>query len=801
MLVAAMRHKNAFISIKTKASFFVALAVAMTSVAAIVGASLLNMYQTRQANRDRLQKALESVQRQARQQLATIDSVYDAFITHPQNNYFLYNSIRTKYFLWQDNIALLELRERLNLDRLAFYYPAPSNPAAGDRLRLFAQPGEPFIQILESGKHASIQIDQFGSPVTTPLKEPLAPSFPDLYAPAPKFALQMRDQRLLLIAHLELKRLAGTQATGAHIGYLVFEQPLQFDLTLLNRELGVTATIYDQQGQPGERGWPAIQPAAQEFSAARMSVIQDEEQRHYDALVDAISYDGARVGFLSVGIAQAETVRKIRQTIFWLSLLSIGILLPMLAIASGVVTRFMRPILSLTRIATAMAQGDLRQEIPIDQHDEVGILARSFSAMRDDIRRRIEELQRLNAELDQRVAERTAELARQNYILDTFMFNIPVSMYFKDRDSRIMRTNPEVATRMGFRDPAEVVGKSDFDFFPEELARVKYEQEQEIIRTGQPILNLEEPDAGGRWSLTTKMPLRDEHGEIIGTFGMSRDITALKVAQQQVEEAYIEIHMLNEQLKQENLRMSAELDVARRIQQMVLPMPEELKQIQGVEIVGYMQPAEEVGGDYYDVLSYQGNHLCVSIGDVTGHGLESGLLMLMTQTAIRTLVDRGETDPVIFLNTLNRVLYQNIQRMGVDRSLTLTMVKCQDGQLRLTGQHEEALVARSDGRIERVDTLNLGFPLGMVDDVRHWVAETVVTLASGDGLVLYTDGITEAQNAAKEFYGLERLCAVVSAHWGRSAEAVKEAIVEDVRAFVGDALMYDDVTLVVLKQR
>ena len=76
-----------------------------------------------------------------------------------------------------------------------------------------------------------------------------------------------------------------------------------------------------------------------------------------------------------------------------------------------------------------------------------------------------------------------------------------------------------------------------------------------------------------------------------------------------------------------------------------------------------------------------------------------------------------------------------------------------------------------------------------------------MTLAPGDGLVLYTDGITEAQNAVKEFYGLERLCAVVAAHWGRSAEAVKEAIVEDVRAFVGDALMYDDVTLVVLKQQ
>ncbi|GAK50075.1 response regulator receiver modulated serine phosphatase [Candidatus Moduliflexus flocculans] len=268
-----------------------------------------------------------------------------------------------------------------------------------------------------------------------------------------------------------------------------------------------------------------------------------------------------------------------------------------------------------------------------------------------------------------------------------------------------------------------------------------------------------------------------------------------------VIDTYIEMSSLNARLKEDNLRMGAELEVSRRIQQMLLPSPEELVNIDGLEIVGFMQPADEVGGDYYDVLHNQGM-LHIGIGDVTGHGLESGIVMLMTQTAIRTLVNRGETDPVIFLNTINRVIFQNIQRMGVERSLTLTMVNYKTGHLRVIGQHEEVLVVRADGRIERIDTVDLGFPLGMVEDIRQWVAEAPITLSSGDGLVLYTDGITEAQNAANNLYGLERLCAIISMIWRDStAEAVKEAIIQDVRAFIGGALIYDDVTLVVLKQK
>lgn len=143
--------------------------------------------------------------------------------------------------------------------------------------------------------------------------------------------------------------------------------------------------------------------------------------------------------------------------------------------------------------------------------------------------------------LVRRIQERSAELTRQKYILDTFMENIPDYIYFKDLESRFTRTNRAHALKFGSSDPSEEIGKSDFDFFIEEQARVRYEQEQEIIRTGQPLLNLEEHDGHGQWTLTTKMPLRNENGNMIGTFGISRDITQLKQTQMALERAYADI--------------------------------------------------------------------------------------------------------------------------------------------------------------------------------------------------------------------------------------------------------------------
>lgn len=275
-----------------------------------------------------------------------------------------------------------------------------------------------------------------------------------------------------------------------------------------------------------------------------------------------------------------------------------------------------------------------------------------------------------------------------------------------------------------------------------------------------------------------------------------------RVAQrtEELQQANIEISHLNEQLRAENIRLGAELNVARQLQQMILPKPEELEHIADLDIAGIMKPADEVGGDYYDVL-YQEGRLKIGIGDVTGHGLESGVLMLMAQTAVRTLMTHQESDAVKFLNTLNRTLLDNAHRMDSGKSMTLSLLDYQDGQLRISGQHEEVLIVRQGGVIERIDTFDFGFPLGIENNIQPFIQEAQFTLHPEDIVVLYTDGITEATNTEKEFYGLDRLCDMISRHAHLSAHDVQTAVIQDVETFMGEAPLMDDLTLVVLKRR
>jgi sigma-B regulation protein RsbU (phosphoserine phosphatase) len=301
----------------------------------------------------------------------------------------------------------------------------------------------------------------------------------------------------------------------------------------------------------------------------------------------------------------------------------------------------------------------------------------------------------------------------------------------------------------------------------------------------------------------------DEFGTLAGTFNqMAAEIRAhthnleslVEQRTAELQRANREILALNERLKEENLRLGAELDVARRLQLMVLPPERELAELEGLDVAGYMRPADEVGGDYYDVLRHDGG-VKIGIGDVTGHGLESGVLMLMIQTAVRTLLAAEEKDPERFLNIVNKVLYQNIQRVGLDRTATLALLDYSQGVLRLTGQHEEVVIVRKSGAIERVDTISLGMPVGLEVDIATFIAQAELRLSPGDVVVLYTDGITEAEDIHGEQYGIERLCEVIHRAHERPAAEIKQAIIDDVMRFIGAQKVFDDITTVVIKRR
>ena len=132
-------------------------------------------------------------------------------------------------------------------------------------------------------------------------------------------------------------------------------------------------------------------------------------------------------------------------------------------------------------------------------------------------------------------------LAHERDLLRTLLESIPDRIYFKDRDSRFLMISRAVAKDFGLDDPGEAVGKNDADFFSEEHARLALEDEQSILETGQAIIGKTEKEtwSDGRqeWVLTTKMPMRNPTGEIVGTFGISKNITALKKAEAELAQA------------------------------------------------------------------------------------------------------------------------------------------------------------------------------------------------------------------------------------------------------------------------
>ncbi|MBF0266351.1 MAG: SpoIIE family protein phosphatase [Gammaproteobacteria bacterium] len=284
-----------------------------------------------------------------------------------------------------------------------------------------------------------------------------------------------------------------------------------------------------------------------------------------------------------------------------------------------------------------------------------------------------------------------------------------------------------------------------------------------------------------------------------------------------LDQALLELHQSNVMLERrveertnelmltrsENMRMTAELDAGRKIQEIILPTGSELEQIKSLDIAAFMQPADEIGGDYYDILTY-GDRAYFGIGDVTGHGLESGIVMLMVQASMRShLQQEGDISKV--LQMVNETLYNNIQRMGTDKNLSLALCSYQNsngiGEIIYCGQHETIIIVRNDGDIEEFETDDLGFPVGLVDSISEFTNILRIELKPGDAMVLYTDGISEAANENNELFGIDSLKKIIKNNYQLSAENIKTSIVQAVTDFIGSKSLYDDISLVVIKQK
>ncbi len=270
----------------------------------------------------------------------------------------------------------------------------------------------------------------------------------------------------------------------------------------------------------------------------------------------------------------------------------------------------------------------------------------------------------------------------------------------------------------------------------------------------------------------------------------------------ELSQANDRIQELNAELKGENRRMSAELNVAKELQMMVLPSNQELKetkQFERIDVAGFMSPADEVGGDYYDILPLPNDGILIGIGDVTGHGLSSGVLMLMAQTAIRTL-SADELGMEEFLNRVNYVIYQNAQRIDATKNMTMALIFAYQNKYTIVGQHESVIICRQSGEIEEIETISLGFYVGMEPDISDFTNTRSFQMEKGDVMVLYSDGVTEAINPQREEFGTENLVKFVQKYHQSNAQEIIDGIHQSLLDYIGDAKIYDDISLVAIKQ-
>lgn len=248
----------------------------------------------------------------------------------------------------------------------------------------------------------------------------------------------------------------------------------------------------------------------------------------------------------------------------------------------------------------------------------------------------------------------------------------------------------------------------------------------------------------------------------------------------------------------ERRRMSSELDIAAQIQRDVLP--KEAPEAPGLDIVAKTRTASEVGGDTFDfILSPDGNQLFVYIGDVTGHGVPAGLIMMMVDTLMTAMVYRGIDNGRDLVVNTNNLLTPRISSRLFMTSVVLRWDK-ETQKMYYTGAgHEHVLVYHT--KTEKVDSIRSGgIALGMIPDASQIAKEQEIQLEIGDSVVLYTDGITEAKNKTGEMYAVEKLVESLRKHGYRpSAESIFDNLTKDFSSFVGEYVQTDDITMIVIK--
>lgn len=376
------------------------------------------------------------------------------------------------------------------------------------------------------------------------------------------------------------------------------------------------------------------------------------------------------------------------------------------------------------------------------------------------------------------------------WLFRVLMENIPDAVYFKDRQSRFVAVSRALVEKFGLRDAAAVLGKTDLDFFTSEHGRQAFEDEQEIVRTGRPIVGKEEKETWGdrpdTWASTTKLPLVGPGGDIIGTFGISRDITQRKLFQQKLAES-------EARLREHMERMEKDLRRAQAVQKALLPPgPPELERF----LVDFRyRPMESVGGDHIAFFPQAGGGLGIFLADVAGHGVSAALFVTLLKFIGERLAAGLGDDPAGFVEMLNGDLMHEMPSTFATALYGCLRPEAATGRATLSiaaAGHPPPILMRADGAVSRMDLP----PGGVLGIGRSFKASRVdVPLERGDRVLLYSDGFSEARDSSGKPIATDAFLDLVRGARRDGLGETLDAALEAVREWRKGAEPSDDTTL------
>ncbi len=388
-----------------------------------------------------------------------------------------------------------------------------------------------------------------------------------------------------------------------------------------------------------------------------------------------------------------------------------------------------------------------------------------------------------------------AQVEEERFLLSQLLDHIPVQVYFKDLSSHFVMANKGMAEWMGLAEGADLIGKHDRDFFAENHWQPAEQDERRIISTGQPMTGQIERETWRQgdetWVMSAKFPWRGRHGQIKGTFGVSSDVTKLVNAQR-------EAIRLARQLQQKNQAYEEELHLAREIQQALTGshFPAVANTQHQVSFSSRYIPITGLAGDFFEVIHVRDDCVGLLICDVMGHGVRSALIVAM----LRGLLEKQRSqaaEPDAFLQGLNDGLTAILERASATMFATAFY-----GVIDLAAAtfsyacagHPGPIIDGPEGvRQLATERREKGPGLGLLGGATFPV--TSIPLASVQRVILFTDGVIEAENPHGEPFLEQRLMSIIAANSHQPIRDALDAILTKVLSFSAIRHFDDDVCL------